>query len=617
MRKIKTNRLIMRSLFIKICTIFLISLLVSFIYLVTNALGQQEALIKKLQTLQQKMATCGSDVSCLQRVAKEMEALAQQINQSESGGMGTGLKTTQGEPCAKFHQPGAEFLGMSCLPVTVKVSDFIIYENYELIYSGVLPDPGKKYTTQFIVFSYEAEAKGELTYKNGFSEFQLMAFGTPAKTRIRKLFGYSQFRDSKNKIRRRDYHFGQPTIRRPFQFSIVFPVQTAKLTNIHLRPVEVNTKDDWMPTIAGSQVFENSYGLTKQFIVTPREMKQFVKAGGFRETFQWRYPQPNVKPWEDRQVTVAVEIGKACDAKLYIVSPTKNMNRFCYNNAKPGELKLYLKAKVTPAKYEKDIKWTIPDIKDVTCTKTPDPPVGPKVTVVYRNLPKKNSEFGKKTIVAKLDVSGCKAMDEVDIKIFFPRDAKNNPDGKDPNWFYYWVQTAAATLGSKARYDGFKCKQEGGLGVDMLGYYPPVSLPDHYYICDLVNASGTEMKFKANMWKFKAGVGFQNNIVTTTGIDTFYLVSLHEAEHYMHLRTWWLNVDKFKRRQDDNDKDDIPDKKEKNFTKNGIRLFDPTKKQTYPGIDDEELYTELMSHEKLKAGAADKEDWAYPGKQWK
>ena len=121
--------------------------------------------------------------------------------------------------------------------------------------------------------------------------------------------------------------------------------------------------------------------------------------------------------------------------------------------------------------------------------------------------------------------------------------------------------------------------------------------------------------------------------MTLTGIDTFALTSLHENEHMSHLRQWWLGpagapIDKFVRAGRDIDNDDVLDTAEAavNATYGGEVMFwnkskdaagNPVdRRKSNAGIPDEEFYTQLKAHGRLTVGAFDKQDWAYPGKQW-
>jgi hypothetical protein len=329
-----------------------------------------------------------------------------------------------------------------------------------------------------------------------------------------------------------------------------------------------------------------------------------------------------------------LSVGVITEAKekisLTVTSP-KTDSRHVYSNDSPGELKLELAAKANPEKYNDKIKWTIPEIKGNKTKRTtiPDPPVGPKVKVTYSGLPEENSEFGKKTIVATLDVQGCEVEDEVEIKVFFPRDKTNNPGPGDvetgdplPNWFYYWKQTSAATLRDKARYEGSACRTFQSMS-DGIGYYerPTRTLADHYYICDLVRILGTEMWYKTDVPELTPDASdFQGKTITTTGIDTFAAASLHEAEHLKHLTQWWGAIRSEDREKFDTDDDLIPDSVELNYTWAGIKPFKPDTKRTYPGlcIDDEELYTRLEADAMFTVDDPKRraEDWACPGKQW-
>ena len=66
---------------------------------------------------------------------------------------------------------------------------------------------------------------------------------------------------------------------------------------------------------------------------------------------------------------------------------------------------------------------------------------GPTVTFTYTGLPRRNDSFGVKRLQAGLDVGRCTCTREARIRTFYPFSATNNPEGRDPNWFYYWMQT--------------------------------------------------------------------------------------------------------------------------------------------------------------------------------
>jgi hypothetical protein len=108
-----------------------------------------------------------------------------------------------------------------------------------------------------------------------------------------------------------------------------------------------------------------------------------------------------------------------------------------------------------PADMDDKIRWTIQgtgtgtqvqwrdqgDTQDQTWTGDATKGRGRVVFLKLVGLPRENSAFGAKTIVMEVPDLGIRETTRV--KIFFPRDATNNPGGTDPNWFYYWNQTPA------------------------------------------------------------------------------------------------------------------------------------------------------------------------------
>lgn len=58
-----------------------------------------------------------------------------------------------------------------------------------------------------------------------------------------------------------------------------------------------------------------------------------------------------------------------------------------------------------------------------------------------------------------MKVDGCTVEETKKVLIFYLRDEKNNPQGKYPNWYYYWRQTPAAMpFGQNVRL-AFHCEE--------------------------------------------------------------------------------------------------------------------------------------------------------------
>lgn len=308
----------------------------------------------------------------------------------------------------------------------------------------------------------------------------------------------------------------------------------------------------------------------------------------------------------------------AQNLNLNITQPSSGA-KVVYSAENPGKLEVKFAAQVTPQSQAGEIQWSIPDIPGSTKTVNPANARGAQVEVTYSGLPAKNSAFGKKQFSATVDVSGCQARAEGDFTVFFPRDAQNHPGGKgEPNWFYYWSQTSAKKGPAKYGGNSGRCAP-GGDNEKLMGYYRNKQFESHYYICDL-KQMGPDFPFQSVKW-----VGTLPDNRKVTGIDTFAVCSRHENAHYEHFTQWWKShatTDKFQdtnqngikdsiEGQLDKDGDEVPDSKEPGYG------MDPTKKSTLgAGVDDEEAIC-WKAEAAWPVGSADKEDWAYPGKQWK
>jgi hypothetical protein len=262
--------------------------------------------------------------------------------------------------------------------------------------------------------------------------------------------------------------------------------------------------------------------------------------------------------------------------------------------------------------------WELEEIHGSQMTAEPADLTGPTIKVTYTKLPWKNSGFGRKWIAVHLKVGDCQAEAASNVRIFFPAFAKNNPEGKEPNWFYYWKQTSAAI--GPVRYGGgvYLC---GAGGSRDLGLYRNTIFDSVFYICDL--------RFLGDDFPFKANKDDNGNLAVAKvyGIDTFAVACRHENAHYQHYQTWWKQyrtTDRFK----DTNRNGILDEKENLLDKDGDLVPDsvepaahlnPNNRNTYgigPDGNDEELLC-WMAETEWKIGSANTQDWAKPGKQWK
>lgn len=313
--------------------------------------------------------------------------------------------------------------------------------------------------------------------------------------------------------------------------------------------------------------------------------------------------------------------------KLIIVSP-QDKSRHVFSDEHllseySNKLILELEAKTVPERYADSVEWTIPEIEGSSRTVVPAStsftPKGRKLTVVYTGLPEDNNEFGKKTVRATLNVDSCKIEETSKVQFFYPRDEKNNPDGKYPNWYYYWKQTPAARpFGQNVRIeyhcagipmDKCSCLQQGVIGQ----YNPYYSGYKTINVCNLKTNTWDTDRFWVQLPavnRSKPSTLSERKFFPYAYIDTFAVAVMHEFTHFNNFHTFWPEGWK---ESEDRDKDDIPDRLEPEMG------FRPDKKQTYwEGVDlggDEEFLT-LESTYDYQTGTYDAYDWAKPGKNW-
>lgn len=309
--------------------------------------------------------------------------------------------------------------------------------------------------------------------------------------------------------------------------------------------------------------------------------------------------------------------------ELKIVSP-EDKSRYVFSDdylldEHSNKLTLELEAKTVPEHYADSIEWTIPDIDSSTRTVVPATQKGRKLTVTYKGLPPDYRDFGRKEVKASLKVDSCKIEQTREVQFFYPRDAKNNPEGKYPNWFYYWKQTPAAKpFGQNVRIeyhcagipmDKCACLQKGVIGQ----YNPYYSGHKTVNICNLETNTWDSSAFFVQLpavKRSKPSTLSERVFFPYTYIDTFAVAIMHEFTHFNNFFTFWPDGWK---ESEDRDGDDIPDRLEPGMG------FDPNKKQTYwDGVDligDEEFLTLEATYD-YQVGTFDEYDWAKPGKNW-
>jgi hypothetical protein len=317
--------------------------------------------------------------------------------------------------------------------------------------------------------------------------------------------------------------------------------------------------------------------------------------------------------WNEPMLTG--EIRKPGNTKLTldIVFPVNQ--QFSFGDGSPGVLELDFEAKVTPAQYEQDVQWIVPEIKGSTLTVDPPNAKGSHIKVTYTGLPTDNNEFGAKTVEARVSLGGCQTQDLKFIKVFYLRDAMNNPEGKYPNWFYYYKQTPAA-------------KPRGQLvnieyGSNTFGLCTDPNVPAQYtpgyahctiHVCDLTKL-GPE--FRLRYPKLILSQPYFNGWAESTYIDTFAVAIIHEYTHWLVYHNYRHGKPPAQIAAEDTDKDGLPDKVEPGYNLDpGKYLTHLLGHPTLGTIEGDEEWLAYSSMSEIKIGTLDKYDWGRPGKNW-
>lgn len=330
----------------------------------------------------------------------------------------------------------------------------------------------------------------------------------------------------------------------------------------------------------------------------------------------WKFDQKNPN---EPTVTGTIMEGPKEPVELALIEP-KGQAKYAFDSDNPGKLSLVLKARVTPASYEGDVQWDIPEIEGSKRTTSPASARGSSIKVEYEVLPSSVQAFGNKTIKATLKVGSCTASESCGIQIFYARDAVNNPGGKDYNWFYYWKQTPAARpkgqlVAIEFGGSGFDLCSTGGVAA----IFKPAYMYKTIHVCDLTKKFDKD--FTLVYPKVKRSVASTlttKSYGTTTHIDTFAVIILHEYMHFLAFHNWREGKSDAQIKAADKDDDGIPDDLEVEMG------FKPTVNQTFWGNDakwkdiggDEEFLAYEAMYD-YKNGTYDAYDWGYPGKNWK
>ncbi|MFT5633214.1 MAG: hypothetical protein ACI9SQ_000927, partial [Rubritalea sp.] len=73
-----------------------------------------------------------------------------------------------------------------------------------------------------------------------------------------------------------------------------------------------------------------------------------------------------------------------------------------------------------------------------------------KAKVSFTGLPKHNWQFGKK--IAAFTFATANSSQQP-YEVFYNKNATNNPEGLNPNWFYYWKEGKVCGIPANAKYN--------------------------------------------------------------------------------------------------------------------------------------------------------------------
>jgi hypothetical protein len=579
-----------------------------------------EDLQRQSRELEHAISDCGSDVDCLTKAAQKAGELMKDLQSSPE------MTQMMDTPCPGFDGasfPSSEGDGkVDCLPLEVRISHKATVTTagctraderftYTYVFEGLgqlIRDTGRR---AYLLNTLAAMPGGRWHLDLQHVEYLILHFGDGCRQTGSFSFG------------RKDIDFGdRPTVLLSFDHGYSTPGGV----NIFFAPLM-----GWVSPRAA----EAHWGIGIPFPVgggynTPEELKKagltfgpadfeaLFEGQALTRNLRWKNtPLPDQTASNQLEIEIRSEGQKPRRCELRITSPAEGHKRV-FSSDQEGIVTVDLTAKVKPAKYEPLITWSLPQLDAATRTEIqPKSRKGSHLQVTLRGLPKDISGLGDKAFTATIDDKDCHASATRTVKLFFPREADNNPGGSAPNWFYYWKQTPAARPKGQnvaLDYGGSTtdlCKTAGVTGIYNRKFGYKVLL-----ICDLSKlATPFELVFPLlDRHTPQKYFGMR----TVQNIDTFAAAVIHEYQHFLTDHNWYSKMTQQELSKVDKDQDGLPDDLEPGLN------FDPTKFQTYfadhPALKNVGGDEEWMAYEAMrgyKTGTLDKYDWAHPGNQWK
>jgi hypothetical protein len=576
-----------------------------------------EDLQQQSQDLQSAVSACGGNLDCLTKTAERAKALMQNLQHNPE------LNKTISTPCIGFNTTSTASpasAGMvECLPLNVRIT-----------HQATVLETGCTEADERFTYAYVFESFGQLIRDNGRQAYALNTLpptpGGPWKLDLQHMEYFIQDFDGNCRpaksfsFGRQDINFGAtPSVL--FSYNLGYTASGSEI--IFFAPLtgwvsSTVAKAHWgigIPFQIGGGYISSEELIKAGLKFTPAELDTLFEGQTLTRMLQLKNTPLPGKPASHR---LEIEISSSRQpCKLLITSP-KEGQRLAFSNKVPGQLTIDLTASIKPTKFGQMINWSLPQWDAATQAQIePKNRQGTHLKVTLKGLPKDLSGLGNKAFTASVSNKNCHTSTTRSVKLFFPRNGKNNPGGSNPNWFYYWKQTPAGRP-----HGQIVALEYGGNTVDVCknpgvtGFYQPKFGYKVIHICDL---SKMKPPFKLVFPLLDRNSAQKySGMRTVKNIDIFAVAVLHEYQHFLHYHNWYSKISPQDLAKMDKDQDGLPDHLEPGMN------FNPKLFQTYfanhpklkkVGGDEEWLaYESMKSH---KTGSLDKYDWAYPGNQWK
>lgn len=176
-----------------------------------------------------------------------------------------------------------------------------------------------------------------------------------------------------------------------------------------------------------------------------------------------------------------------------------------------------------------ELQWEIDEMGSPTELRAePQDRKGDRITFTYQNMPRRNADFGRKTLVAKT-TGTCECRQEEVVRTFYPDVDSNHPDDGTPNWFYYWKQTSAVPAEARTMVQFREMVDDPNMPGRAIAKY------DHQSEKILVSdAAFGPQACRGEVDSAGVPTGRQ-----AKGIDCFGETIRHELQHRADAIDWW------------------------------------------------------------------------------